>query len=280
MVKKVLFAVIPALILSVILFLSAQFILGKRNEKGALQVTSAPDSKVYLNDQLIGQTPLCKCEVKDMLPTGEYMIRLVPITGEDAAFQEKITITKSVLTVVDRKFATGASSEGSVITLTPLKDKNTIELTVLSLPDKASVTLDTDKSGFTPFVIKDITESDHTLRLKKDGYIEKVVRIRTPKGYKLTAIVYLGIDIGSITPTPTASDSASITPVPTNTVTILQTPTGFLRVRADSSIAAAEITRVSPGEEYEVISEIEGWYEIKVDEQVSGWISAQYAEKK
>lgn len=249
-------------------------------------MTSAPPSKIYLNDELIGETPLCKCEAEDMVPTGEYTIRVVPTSGNFPEFQEKISIEKSVLTVVDRTFAQGAASEGSVITLQPLKNSSERELLVLSVPDQSEVLLDNNSSGFTPLLIRDITESDHELIIRKSGYSEKRVRIHTPTGYKLVATVYLGIEgegteqaKTASTPTPTASPSATPSPV-AEQVTISQTPVGFLRVREDASVSSTEIGRVNPGEKYELVDEQTGWYQIKLKDGQEGWISSQYATKE
>lgn len=282
--KRALFILIPSFILAATAFILVQSVLLRGNDTGALQVTAAPPSKVYLNGKYLGQTPLCKCNANDMITTGEYTIKLVPTSGNFSEFQEKITITKSILTVVDRKFGTGATSEGSIITLQPIRDGDKRELLITSIPDKAEVLLDNSSSGFTPVLLRDITDSDHELILKKSGYADKKVSIRTPSGYKLLATVYLGIEgDGLLTPTPTptvaASPSATPTPPSSNTLTILQTPTGFLRVRADSSTAASEVGRVLPGEEYEILDEVSGWYQIKLKSGTIGWISSQYAQK-
>lgn len=282
--KKALLILIPSLIFATIIFLLVQSILLKGNDKGALQVTSAPQSKVYLNNKLVGTTPLCKCTTNDMIGTGEYTIKIVPTSGSFNEFQEKITISKSILTVVDRKFGAGASSEGSIITLEPLKGSNDRQLLVTSIPDNVEVLLDNNSSGYTPLLIKNITDSDHELTLKKSGYVDKKVRIRTPSGYKLVASVYLGVDdegaVG-VTPTPTKAASPSATPTPAvSKVTILQTPTGFLRVRASNSVASAAVGQVLPGQTFDLVSESDGWYEIKLPTGTLGWVSSQYAEKQ
>ncbi len=280
--KKVLLVLIPSLISATIIYLLVMNIFLKKNERGALQVTSTPLSKVYLNNKLIGNTPLCKCEAENMVPTGEYVIKVVPSSAGFPEFQEKITIEKSVLTVVDRTFSKDASSEGSVMTLQPAKKKNERGLLVLSVPDQAEVVLDGNSSGFTPLNIKDITDSDHVLVLKKSGYSEKKIRIHTPSGYKLIATVYLGVDNPDTeskkdeTPTPIASPSGTIAQNKKE-VTILQTPVGFLRVRRDPLISSDEIGRVMPGEKYEVIEVKDEWYQIKLKNGEVGWISNQYA---
>ncbi len=243
-------------------------------------MTSNPQSKVYLGGKLIGQTPLCKCEAADMLRVGSYTLRLVPIDTALSEYQEKIEIAPSVLTVVDRKFAKAAVSDGSVIFLTSLPEKSATELLVLSLPDKAEVFMDNASVGQTPLLLSDLTESDHALRVRKNGYKDKVVRIRTPKGYKLTTRIYLGIDEAKVE--TIASPSAGLSPTPAKSVkvTILQTPNGFLRVRTDASLTAVEIDRVSPGETFEVVDERNGWYQIKLPSGKEGWISSQFAKKQ
>jgi len=280
--KKFFLIVIPALVLTVLLVWGIQLLLQYRTQKGPLQVTSAPESKVYLNDTYIGKTPLCKCEASDMLQAGNYTIRLVPTDNTLSEFQEKITISEAVLTVVDRKFAKGSFSEGYVLSLTRLPDKKKTELLVVSIPEKATILLDDATIGETPFLFKDPTDSDHILKVRKNGYQEKTLRIHTPLGYKLTVAVYLGTNPDDLSSLPASSSATtSITPSPTlsgATVTILETPTGFLRVRG--TIGGAEIGKVNPGETYQLLDDKNGWLQIKLTDGQSGWISSEYAKKQ
>jgi hypothetical protein len=222
-----------------------------------------------------------------MLQTGDYTIRMLPTKGGLSEFQEKVTISEGVLTVVDRKFAKDSLSEGSVISLTPLSDKKATELLVASLPEGTTVFLDSNKIGNTPILFKNPTESDHTLKITKNGYKDKIIRIRTPLGYKLTVAAYLSINSdlsadqnasASATQSSTGTPTPSPTPLSGTTVLILDTPTGFLRVR--DSIGGAEIGRVNPGEEYKYMDEREGWFEIKLNDGTTGWISNQFAKKQ
>lgn len=287
--KKVFLFILSVIIITTIFVAILYYFFQVRNQKGALQVTSAPESKVYLNDQYIGDTPLCKCESEQMIKTGDYLIRLVPQDKNLSEFQEKITITSGVLTVVDRKFEKNAFSEGSIISLTPLADKLSTALQVVSLPEGSLVLLDNEEIGTTPVSFPNPTESDHILKIKKSGYKEKTIRIRTPLGYKLTVTAYLGVleDLSIDTSPATDSASFSTTPTPTQSgptpsgtkqkmVKILTTPTGFLRVR--SAIGGVEIGQVNPGETYSLLDEKSGWFSISFKNKV-GWISNQYAEK-
>jgi hypothetical protein len=282
--KKFLLLAVSSLVLTFLFVLGFQYLMQLRSVKGALQVTSSPESKVYIDGKYIGTTPLCKCDASDMLKTGEYTIRLMPTKSGLSEFQEKITISEAVLTVVDRKFAKESLSEGSVISLLPLPDKTKTELLVASLPEGATVSLDNEEIGQSPLSFKDPTESDHVLKVRKNGYKEKTIRIRTPLGYKLTVAVYLST-VDELINTPSieeATESAetiiSISPTPKlsgDTALILDTTTGFLRVR--DKINGAEIGRVTPGEKYTLLAEEKGWLQIKLKDGSFGWIVARYA---
>jgi hypothetical protein len=284
--KKVALVFIISFILALGLFLGIQYYLNIRSEKGALQVTSSPTSKVYLNDGYLGQTPLCKCQASDMVVPGEYTIRLVPTDSSLQEFAEKVTISQGVLTVVDRKFGTNGQSEGSIISLTPLDDKTKSQLLVVSFPQGANVLLDDQSIGTTPLLSNDPTESDHDLKVDKDGYNEKEIRIRTPLGYKLTVAAYLSTSTTSLSPPSASADAALVpsstepTPTPANRVVILSTPTGFLHVRATATVDSAEVGQVTPGKSYELVDEQNGWDEIRMDDGKTGWISSQYAKKE
>lgn len=281
--KKILFLIIPALLIALVIFLSLQYMNNLRSQKGALQVTSTPESKVYLNNKYIGSTPLSKTDPVDMIQAGNYTIRLVPTGANLSEYQEKITISKGILTVVDRKFRRGALSEGYVISLAPLSNKNITELEIISFPTDAKIELDSNEIGKTPLLYKKPTESDHLLKINKNGYKEKTARIRTPKGYRLTVVAYLGVIAGAddeVLPTKAAPSSI---PSPTQSaikVLILDTPTGFLRVRETYNLSGAIITTVSPGDTFPLIGEHDEWFEIRLTDGKTGWVSSQYAKKQ
>lgn len=283
--KKLVFVIVPLLLIVLLTFLYAQYRNMAGTQKGALQVTSMPESKVYLNNKYIGTTPLTKTDPNDMIQAGTYTLRLVPIGANLSEYREKITISKGILTVVDRKFRKDALSEGYVISLAPLSDKTKTELEIISFPSDSRIELDANDIGKTPFLYKKPTESDHLLKINKNGYKEKTVRIRTPKGYRLAVIVYLGLRSDTEDQVSPTKIPLSLTPTPSSTqsaerVVILDTPTGFLRVRASYNITALIITTVSPGESFPLISEQGDWFEIKLPEGKTGWISSQYAKKQ
>jgi hypothetical protein len=280
--KRFILLLIPILLMVIIIFGILKLFIFQDLGKGALQVTSKPFSKVYLNGVYAGTTPLCLCEATNMIRSGDYAIKLISVDQNNLEFQDKITITKGTLTVVDRKFGKGATSEGSIISLQPLSNKKTSELLVISFPNNAEVFIDANFQGKTSFYTNSLTDSDHTLRLKKDGYKDKSIRIRTPEGFKLIAVIYQGLQTDTITPTPqpTISDTSLPTPYTQRKVSILQTPNGFLRVRQDASLEAPEVDRVATGETFDLLEENAGWSKIKLPNGTTGWVSSQYTLKQ
>jgi hypothetical protein len=276
--KKVFYILAPFVIV-ILIFAAVLYYFSQNQGKGALQVTSVPSAKVYANGKLLGQTPLWLGELKDMLAVGDYDLKLVPTKGNLEPFEQKITISPKVLTVVDRTFAGLGLGNGSIINLTPLSNISETQISVVSFPDGAQVFLDGNLQGQSPLLLNNITNSDHELKLSKNGYKDQVIRIKTTPGYKLEALVFLGInpDITNSTAT-SASASANL---PVAKVVILQTPTGFLRVRDQASLGGAEIAQVKPGETYQLLDDqTNGWYEIKLTNDKSGWISSTYAQKQ
>ena len=278
------------LVVVCIAFFALQFVFFSDKEQGAIQVTAKPKSAVYLNGKLIGQTPLCKCSSENLIAAGDYTIRLIPLVldqnsgGENLApFEQSIKINKSVLTVVDRSFEKDIStSEGNVITLSTLPNKDQTELSVLSFPDSAHVLLDGSEIGTTPLTLSRIPVSDHELLVKKDGYKDRKVTIRTAEGYKLEAIVFLGVSDQNNTQA-TLSAVMSLTPsvsTPSAKIKILDTPTGYLNVRSSNSISSSKIGVAMPGETYEVLDKKDNWFEIQLNSGDKGWVVADYVKEE
>jgi hypothetical protein len=160
-----------------------------------------------------------------------------------------------------------------------LDDKKEIELLVISMPDKANVFLDGNPVGTTPLLLKQISESDHDLRLTLDGYKDKTLKIKTALGYKLSSLVFLGVN-PDLSNNQAASIAAPLVASSSASILVLDTPTGFLRVRKDNSILSAEIDQVRPGDSLELIGEKGDWFKVRLIDGKEGWISSSYAVKK
>lgn len=277
-------AFLAPLLIAVLIFFGILFFLDRKTGKGALQVISVPESKVYLENKLIGNTPLCACNLEQMLPVGDYSLKLIPFNESLRPYDAKITINRSTLTAVDRTFANNGEGSGSIIGLFPIDNKKDTEISIVSLPDKANVFLDSNPVGVTPLLLKQVSESDHDLRLTRDGYKDKLIKIKTALGFKLKSLIFLGINNDLPNPSVASSTAMPSPIVIVSKVLILNTPTGFLRVREGASINSTEIAQVKPGETYELIEEKGNWFKIKfgspTGEGKTGWISSSYAAKE
>lgn len=271
--RKIALFIIPLIFVTAI-FLIFVLVFSNDNAKGALQVTSTPPSKVYLDGKIIGETPLCLCDLPKFLNSKQYSIKLVPDDNALRPFEEKIKINPSVLTVVDRTFGKSESSTGAIITLSETGQKDPQAL-IVSFPNKANIFLDNDLVGNTPLLLKKITASDHEIRIIKDGYTERTIKIRAIEQYRVEIIAYLGIKEEASVEAMLGSSNNVLE----NKVTIKSTPTGFLRVRKEASLSSVEVGQVHPGDTFTVISEKDGWYKIKLSNGKTGWVSSDYAEK-
>lgn len=246
---------------------------------GALQVTSNVGAKILLNGKVIGNTPLCKCEENDRIDEGQYTLQLVPQDSSNT-FTTKIRVGKGVLTAVDRTFLPGSYASSYTLYLEKIFSSEA-QLFISSIPNGALVSVDGTDSGTTPLFLKNLSASPHEIEIQKGGYGKKTIRVKTAEGYKLIVEAVLGTlpSLNEVlpgkepptTPTPTLSQARVI---------VSSTPTGFLRVRQDASIASPEIGRVTPGQNLLLLEEKEEWYKIQMpDGKTEGWISVSFAEK-
>jgi len=62
-------------------------------------------------------------------------------------------------------------------------------------------------------------------------------------------------------------------------ITIKDTPTGWLNARSGPGTSYTQIIKVYPKETYLLLEEKDGWYKIKIDEKIEGWVISDYATK-
>lgn len=306
MQRKFLFiiGIVGLIILIVVLF--RYVILGRSARQGVLKVSSNTAARVLLDNRDIGKTPL-----EQKVNVGEYDIRLIPESSSTplSSWQGRVTIGGNTLTYVNRDLAESElTSAGDQLWLEKITN-NKAELSILSTPDGANVLVNDQSRGVTPLALTDIAEGDHTVVVNSPGFDPRTIKVKLTAGYR--AIVSLSLALSpsqiaqptlftaldttpsamlsvqtSITPSSKPSPTAIVVkPSPTQAVSsgakeirILETPTGFLRVRKEPSTASEELGRVLPGEEFTVLKEQGTWYQIPFKDN-QGWISAQYAEK-
>lgn len=289
------------------LFLSGCSFPSFPQAQSGLSVDTTPASTVFIDNQQVGTTPF---EDKKMKP-GEISVRLAPLATPGAtlvSWEGKVRLTPGIETILRRTFAdTQVGSSGSLLSFDKIGGKSA-SLSVVSTPDAASVKIDGQYQGFTPVALESIPVGDHQILLSAPGYQDQLVSAKAIAGFRLIVSAQLAqlptpppatssaspSPKPSVSPSPrptgsalpSATPAASATPRPTQSalpakpyILISDTPTGWLRVRSDSSSSASELAKVYPGEgyPYKDTSSDNGWYEIEYKAGTFGWVSAQYS---
>lgn len=256
-----------------------------------LDITSAPQATVFINDQNRGETPFSD---KDLKP-GSYSIKLVPVGENLAPYETKIELTAKASTIIHRTFAQSEiDSSGHILQLQEDPSGGTY-LSVISDPDNVNISIDDVPSGFTPLSKLPVTPGAHSLHATSPGFSEQTLPLNAAPGYNLIVSFKLAGQTITLTPppspTPTSLDpsdaTSSASPSPTSSsrtstmekpyVVIGETETGWLRVRKEASGASDEIGKVNAGEQLKYLGESTelGWFKIEFEGEV-GWVSGRY----
>ncbi len=277
------------------------FLWDTQNTFGRLKIVSSPSAGIFIDNAAIGKSPF-----EEKYKVGEYMLKLIP-EGDataTASWQGKIRIYKNALTYVNRELGSSdVNSAGEVFTVVPMetkpKDDNYGEVYVETDPNGAIVYLDNDEKGVAPLVLQDVLKGDHEISVFMPGFYRRTQKLNVEGAYRVNTLFKLAIDPGQQKPSPTpaspsaglkdgdktstpsAKPSTKVTKAPNGktTITIDDTPVGFLRVREEPTVNASESARVNPGETFDVLEEQDGWYKINFDADKMGWVSGQYATK-
>lgn len=248
------------------------------NQRAGLRIESNKKSEVYINGQLMGETPFQDENLKEE----EYLISLRSTDASSSAtssanpslWQGYITLNNGTLSVVNREIgANPVISSGEIITLKKSFSTGS-KITVVSVPSESLVSIDGKVYGRTPVTIDGISVGEHQFLLSKENYLNRSIRATVVNGYDLNLSVDLAIS------EPDLSKSVTIPLSSTKEVTVKQTPVGFLRVREDSTVNAKEVTRVSPGETLSLLEEKPGWSKVRMKDGKEGWVSSAYLDKK
>jgi len=268
--------IILVLVILIIASGTALFLVGAFRPKSAgLQIETNPESSVFIDDVLVGRTPY-----EETRKPGEVVVKLIPDSFEKplVPYETKINLIDGVETVVSWNFRESYDLSSGEIVSFEKTNPDEVELSIVSMPDSAQIQIDDQIKAFAPYKTSTLSQGEHKLVVIADGFKEKIVRIRTLKGYKLTVVVKLEPSEEVVEEEITEEE---ITEEEVVEVEILSTPTGFLRVRVEATTQSEEVGRVEPGEKYLFIEEDEetGWFKIEYEEGQEGWVSNTYSKK-
>jgi len=271
-IKFILFSIILSIFLVTIVFFIVGFI--KPKNAGILIETNVK-SVVFLNGEQMGKT-----RYEATVVPGEMLVRLVPESSDRAypTFEAKVNVASGIKTIIKHEFREDEDNSSGIIVSFEKAAETEVGLAVVTMPDSAEISIDDQVRGVSPYITSSLTAGDHALIVSTPGYVQRTENIRTYVGYKLTAVVKLAPNqdkeyIQPQTPTPTPSVKG------TKKVEILETSTGYLRVRKEPTTLSDEVGQVLPGEIYSVLEEdkLSGWYKIEITRGKQGWVSGQYA---
>lgn len=143
--------------------------------------------------------------------------------------------------------------------------------------------LDSEKES-SKYFLRDIWDSQTQIRLMKEGdklfpNEEKIfnAQFNVPFEFGQVSESFVISNLKGDTLVSTPVDIAISTKSPDGEVVeILDTETGYLRVRSQPGLNGEEIARVNPGQRFLVEEKSYGWVKIKLDDSRSGWVSGQY----
>ncbi len=273
---KILKTIIIVVISLTALCIAGFFLIGYLNPKpGGIRIETTPTASVYIDDLLVGETPF-----QGTHDAGKILLRLVPQGSSEnlIPFETSITLISGVETAVGRNFAsTEDKSSGYVISFDE-SGSGVAGLAAISQPENAQVLIDGVSRGFSPYISSTISPAMHTITIKSPGYSDFSSTVKTLDGYRLTFYVKLGKGI--------SEESMALDKKVVQKVTILDTPTGYLRVRTLPGENGEEIAQVDSGSSFAYLDTdvATGWIEIQYQASksglpsgITGWVSGKYA---
>ncbi len=296
------------IILTTLLVVSTMFLSACNpfaQKKAGLQVmTNDIPTSVFLVGQYIEKTPYIGKE----LQPGTYLLKIQPDDPNLTSYETTINLRGGLLSVVIWKPGTRPETSGGVIyEMEKLSSSKKSELSIISIPDEAIISVDGQTKEFTPLLIGDVSPGHHEFEISLPSYETQKHTINVIGGHRMDVTVKLAKESPTATEettieeTPEASDSAQIatesatttkaTPAPirqaktsTSSATIKIESTGYLvdgkevlRVRDSAGAAGKELGFANVGEKYPYLDEKDnGWFKIDFD-GTTGWVSGQYA---
>lgn len=258
-------------------FSAGEVIWLSSSSNSELLVIAKPGATVFLDDKEIGASPLSK-----PVDPGEYTLEL----KKDGYF------TRSIKIAVRAGFRLNISANLSLNPFPPTDPKS------LSSPNPSLKVL--DLSSNQPLLTSDYPawalaaafwDSRAQDQITYDFYITFEGKIYDKQGSEVSldslaqvtgekTVGYLGDSSSAISSGATNalnSLSAKLYP-PVPQVEILQTGTGFLRVRSGPGKSYSEIGKATPGDKYKYLGEEGEWFKIDFNGQ-EGWVSKEFSKK-
>ena len=185
---KFIFAFIGIVIAAGLLW---QFVLPNfRTSNASLQITTEGlESKVFLDDKLLGKTPY----QGEKLEVGEHTLRvetkLLDPFNKTVTFSTPITLTPQALTAVNYEFGPNDLVSSGDIRTFMVGDG----LSIITAPSGADVWLDGEIVGKSPISLNP-NRGVHKLKITNEDYVSRELEINIEENFRLIVEVFLSID--------------------------------------------------------------------------------------
>jgi len=250
------------------------FIMGHIQTKAEVRVESNIESDVYLNNVLVGVTPFTHETV-----AVKSFLKIVPHekNKDYLPYETALSLTPQTKTIVRHNFNDVISNATTQIISLKNERENSSPITIITNPESAYVFVNNEYLGTSPLRIEK-PPATYSVQVMHTGFQAMQVTLKSALGYNLTAFLDLAVQ------SPVGSDTGKSVPLdrqqPSDrVVTILKTPTGYVRVHESPKESSQEISRAILGREYpfEGYSPLKDWTQINLNASESGWILTRYA---
>ncbi len=242
--------------------------------KTEIEIVTSPVAKIIIDDKEMGTT--ASTYKNDGLKPGEISLKLVPEDENLMTWSGKVKLNNLVATVVSKNFGVEEKySSGYVMYMEEIGKKEEPALIVNSKPADAAVAIDGQIKGLTPNKIEQVVEGDRGVVVSFPGYESQTIFVKMRKGYQVVMDVQLALKKYDEAEEVSQEDLPLIE---VEKVEIKETGTGWLRARSEASLSGVEVAKLDVGSTYELLNKSQtDWYEVKIDGDINGWISAEYA---
>jgi len=244
-----------------------------RPKQAGLTIETEPSVEVFIDGNYAGVTPY---DVS--MDSSTILLQLIPEDRSLGNYETKVKLEPGVKTIIKRSFSGDDFFEnGAVVSFEKTGTKDSY-IAVVSDPVGVQISIDDKAYGFTPLLTK-ISAGDHSLELKLPGYTGKLLPIRVYKGYKLTAVVKLSKE-----------KTEEKTQVKYKSGKIDETRVKNISIYQNADTSSKVIGNINPEEEFFILNEEEGWYEIEFESivygegggtptKINGWIKKEFVKK-
>ncbi len=232
-------------------------------------MTDGSSAQIYLDSLHLGQTPI---QTQDLRP-GTYSLRIEPEVAGKQAYESQIHLYPGSMSQILWSFAGEQPvGTGDILELEPLPSRERAELSVTTVPEGASISLNSTTYGLSPVILDEVQAGQYSLTINAVGHLKKTMQVQIQNGYRLHIYSRLEKDDPNATPSPTPSQEVVATPTPDTTpassapTSILPSPSPTPRSASATASSSAQ-TRTSttkPAKPYVTIKETgTGWLRVR-----------------